>query len=243
MKEKSSGFFWPSFADLMTSLFFIMLVLYVLTYLQLKLDQKATEEQLRKIKTIQNAVKEMTRDTTVFKYDAKYKRYLLARDINFVKGEWNLSIPYKTLKGSHNEIDASIKYIYVTGTKIKQIIDHLQDLKKTDNNFKDVSYTFLIVGSASKLGNDSNMPSCFDSFEDWNYILSYQRAKSLFVYWKEKNIVDLDNEVYHNFIDFNIAGNGLGGIGRYPNINTVSESKNQRFTIQIIPKIGDIELK
>lgn len=240
MKDKSNNFFWPSYADLMTSLFFIMLVLYVLTYVQQKLQQRATEEQLRKIKTIQNAVKEMTRDTTVFKYDAKYKRYLLARDINFQKRQWDLSNPYQTLKGSGKEIDESIKYIFITGKKIKQIIDHLQELKKRDNDFKDVSYTFLIVGSASNLGRNLPVPYPYQNFDDWNYILSYQRAKSLFVYWKEKNIVDLDNENYHNFIDFNIAGNGLGGIGRYKG---TQESLNQRFMIQIIPKIGDIELK
>ena len=52
MKGKGSDFFWPSFTDLMTSLFFIMLVLYVLTYLKLTNQQKATEQQLNKIKEI-----------------------------------------------------------------------------------------------------------------------------------------------------------------------------------------------
>ena len=36
MKKKSEGFFWASFTDLMISLFFIMLVLYVLTFVRLK---------------------------------------------------------------------------------------------------------------------------------------------------------------------------------------------------------------
>jgi hypothetical protein len=240
MKDKSNNFFWPSYADLMTSLFFIMLVLYVLTYVQQKLQQRATEEQLRKIKTIQNAVKEMTRDTTVFKYDAKYKRYLLAREINFKGGKWDLSVPDSSLQGSHFKIKESIKYVKETGNKIQEIVKHLQILKKSDENFKDVSYTFLIVGSASNLGVGRNMPTCYDNLEDWNYILSYQRAKSLFVYWKKNNIVDLDNENYHDIIDFNIVGNGLGGIGRY---SKEQEHLNQRFMIQIIPKIGDIELK
>jgi hypothetical protein len=217
-----------------------MLVLYVLTYVQQRLQQRATEEQLRKIKTIQNAVKEMTRDTTVFKYDAKYKRYLLARDINFEGGKWNLVDSFLTLKGEINEVKETVKYIRETGTKIKQIVDHLQELKKTDENFKDVSYTFLIVGSSSNLGDDRNMPKCYNGFKDWMYMLSYQRAKSLFVYWKEHNIIDLDNEAYHDIIDFNIAGNGLGGVGRYYG---AGEYRNQRFMIQIIPKIGDIELK
>jgi hypothetical protein len=63
MKGKDSGFFWPSFADLMTSLFFIMLVLYVLTYLKLTNERriienqkKVTEQQLNKINEIQKAL-------------------------------------------------------------------------------------------------------------------------------------------------------------------------------------------
>ena len=57
MKEKDSGFFWPSFTDLMTSLFFIMLVLYVLTFIKLQSEKKATEKQLNKIKEIEKALK------------------------------------------------------------------------------------------------------------------------------------------------------------------------------------------
>ena len=40
MKKKGESFFWTSFSDLMTSLFFIMLVLYVLTYIMLKKKER-----------------------------------------------------------------------------------------------------------------------------------------------------------------------------------------------------------
>jgi N-glycosylase/DNA lyase len=79
MTGKGSGFFWPSFADLMTSLFFIMLVLYVLTYLKLTNQQRATEQQLNKIKEIQAAVKELPQN--YFQYDSIYKRFSLVQNI------------------------------------------------------------------------------------------------------------------------------------------------------------------
>ena len=44
-KEKKHDFFWPSYADLMTSLFFIMLVLFVLTVMMLKAEQKNLIQQ------------------------------------------------------------------------------------------------------------------------------------------------------------------------------------------------------
>ena len=50
-RKKSSDFFWVSFADLMTSLFFIMLVLFVLTVVYLRVEQNkiiAEVEELEK---------------------------------------------------------------------------------------------------------------------------------------------------------------------------------------------------
>lgn len=52
---KHNSFFWASYADLMTSLFFIMLVLFILTTVMLKRQvdeiekvKEATEEQMEK---------------------------------------------------------------------------------------------------------------------------------------------------------------------------------------------------
>ena len=56
---KNNNFFWVSFSDLMTSLFFIMLVLFVVTIGYLQFQKKATEEQLEKIKELQTAVQQL----------------------------------------------------------------------------------------------------------------------------------------------------------------------------------------
>jgi len=37
--KKKNDFFWVSFSDLMTTMFFVMLVLFVLTVVYLKLEQ------------------------------------------------------------------------------------------------------------------------------------------------------------------------------------------------------------
>ena len=57
--KKKQSFFWVSYSDLMTSLFFIMLLLFVLASGGMYLDKEATEEQLRKIEEIQEAVKQL----------------------------------------------------------------------------------------------------------------------------------------------------------------------------------------
>ena len=62
-----------------------MLVLYVLTYLKLTNQQKATEQQLNKIKEIQAAVKELPKE--YFQYDSIYKRFSLVQNVEFEKGK------------------------------------------------------------------------------------------------------------------------------------------------------------
>ena len=48
MKNKS--FFWTSYSDLMTSLFFVMLLLFVTTVIMMHLGHVATEKELEKIR-------------------------------------------------------------------------------------------------------------------------------------------------------------------------------------------------
>ena len=131
MKRKSTNFFWPSYTDLMTSLFFIMLVLYVLTYLKLTNQQKATQQQLNKIKEIQAAVRELP--TEYFAYDPTYKRFSLVRNIEFEKGQ--AVIKWK-----------DIRYLVDVGKAIKTLIAKL----KEEYADQDIKYVVIIEGMASK---------------------------------------------------------------------------------------------
>ena len=79
MNKKS--FFWVSYADLMSSLFFIMLVLFVLTVIMLQKQVKATEAEINKIKEIQNAISNI--DSTYFAYNAEHKKHILKIDVGF----------------------------------------------------------------------------------------------------------------------------------------------------------------
>jgi outer membrane protein OmpA-like peptidoglycan-associated protein len=130
MKGKSTSFFWPSFTDLMTSLFFIMLVLYVLTIMKLKIQQQASDEQLKKIKEIQNAVEKLPQ--TYFTYDSKYKRFSLNREIRFKTGE--------------NIINDNDKhYLAGVGRSIQILIADLKEKYSGDN----IKYLIVIEGMAS----------------------------------------------------------------------------------------------
>ena len=69
--------------------------------------------------------------------------------------------------------------------------------------------------------------------------MSYDRAYALYNYWLDHGI-DFYDKKFENIVDMHIAGNGIGGVGRmgygHPS-NSLEERKNQRFLINIIPKI------
>lgn len=200
MKHKESNFFWTSYTDLMTSLFFVMLALYILTVAVLRYQQKATEEQLKKIKEIQNATKALPRE--FFQYQPEYKRFSLNQQIAFESGKAIIPMNKRV-------------YLIEVGRSIQKLVDNLK-VKYKDSNIK---YLIVIEGMASK-----------DNYS-YNYQLSYERAFSLYNFWKDNNII-LDPSI----CEIIISGSGIGGVGREK-----IEYKNQRFLIQIIPKIGTIE--
>jgi hypothetical protein len=222
MKTKKDNSFWPSYTDLMTSLFFIMLVLYVLTYVRLNSTIKLQKEKLAIIEAVEQNLKPLKQDTILFKYEKKYKRFVLAFDVKFKSGKF-------LLKHDEIEIDpeGTLKNINLAGKKLLQTIDKLNFERENNSKLSNVSYLVIISGYASIKGR------FFD-----NYDLSYHRALHLWDYWKFNNI-NFEDPKYEGLIDLQIAGNGLGGTGRIPYTSEFEDEKNQRFIIQIVPKIGN----
>ncbi len=209
---KKSGFFWVGFSDLMTSLFFVMLVLYVVTFsiLQIKMSEmKKQVATLDNIESIQEALK--TLDKKYFEFDEFNKRYKFMIDIAFKPSSDNiLDIPINKRK----EIYKAGKDLY---NKIKQI---------TTKN-PDVDYLLIIEGNTQRSnGNEVKIP-------DVGYKLSYRRSLALFNYWKN-NGIDFRN--LKPKCEIIIAGSGYFGNSR----DTKDERKNRRFTIQITSKIGKL---
>ena len=186
MKGKGSDFFWPSFTDLMTSLFFIMLVLYVLTYLKLTNQKKATELQLREIKKIQDAVKALPKE--YFIYDPVNQRYKLNLNVNFLSNSANIY-----------DLDSKTREdLFEAG---KSILTLMKNLNKTNNS---VSYLLVIEGNTQRSkDNYINMP-------DVGYKKSYERSLSLVNYWQR---MGLEFKKINN-CELMIVGSGYFGKSR-----------------------------
>lgn len=116
-----------------------MLVLYVLTYVKLKTQQKATEQQLNKIKEIQNSVRELPKQ--YFEYDSLFKRFSLVKNIEFEPRE-------AIIKASDKE------YLLNVGYAIKKVIKTLKD----EYADQDIKYVVIIEGMASNDKYYDNYP-------------------------------------------------------------------------------------
>lgn len=255
---KKGSFFWVGFADLMTSLFFIMLVLASLSFvffgnerkeltakiqelneIKTKLENSKTmlenskdslkilAEKAIVIQTVDNLLLPLKQNPALFRYDSIYKRFNLAFEVKFERGRYNFN---------SNDIDnfnVAKSKIDDMGRELLRIIKQLDQKRISDSAFRNVSYLIVVSGSASKLPGDVT---------DLNYELSYKRAYNLYKYWRDQSGIDFDDPRYHRFLEFQIAGIGEGGVNRFrrdPGI-WISEEKNQRFIINIIPKIGDL---
>jgi len=218
--EKKRDIFWLSYSDLMTSLFFVMLVLFVLVYtMQSKiigeLDKAKQELSVRvkeyeRIQQVEAHMKKL-RANPAFVYIPGCKKYVV-----------------KDLIGAEifNPNQTIIKQEFVKSTLNagREIEKFLREL----NTDKNLSFALVIEG---------NMANYYDfrinKDYDVGYKYSYDRALAVYLLW-QRNGIDLrkyNTEVF-------ISGSGFNGLCREK-----TEEFNKRFSIQIIPKIGEMDKK
>ncbi|MBQ9312422.1 MAG: hypothetical protein IJ213_05175 [Bacteroidales bacterium] len=126
MKNKKESYFWTSYSDLMTSLFFVMLVLFVVTICMLHQRMVATEKELDEIKRIEDSTKDLPKK--YFEYNEEYEKFVLKIDCKFNVGDATIqdSTTLKKLK------EAGMAICYFLG------------------KYRQNSYLLIVEGQASK---------------------------------------------------------------------------------------------
>jgi hypothetical protein len=97
VEDNRKNFFWTSYVDLMTALFAIVLVLFILSFKQFDDERKkfrVKQNEFRKIEEVKNNLKVLMSDTAFFKYEKDYKRYRLAQNITFKLDQSKSEIGY-----------------------------------------------------------------------------------------------------------------------------------------------------
>ncbi len=218
-KNKGESYFWISYSDLMTSLFFVMLVLFVLVIVLLHHKAVASKTQFRKMKEIEEVaiaskaqlqkIKEIEEavnkiDSLYFDYNETHKKHILNIKVNFPIGRY--------------EID--LLNTVTTDNLIKAGKAIQSSLEKINKEYPNIKYLLVIEGQASK-----------DNY-DLNYQLSYLRALELSRFWAD----EINNIDFGENCEVLISGSGTGGTMR-----ETDEELNQRFLIHIIPKPGIVK--
>ena len=251
MNKKTNGSFWPSYVDVMTTLFAIMLVLFVVSYSRFKNKEeqlKSLVDEYENIITVYSTVGSID-STAYFGYNEEYLKHLFTVDVEYQLKEYRidkLKLDKKNKEAADNKRDSIIQ----AGKLIKETILKLEETKgiKDGAIHNNIKFLVVIEGQASKISFN---------IDDWhnNYTLSYLRASFLNDFWKQNNI-DLASIPRCELI---ISGSGEGGVPRIiPNEETIRnkaadakdfvrlweevEGKNQRFLIHIVPVIGNIDV-
>jgi outer membrane protein OmpA-like peptidoglycan-associated protein len=213
-KARKESFFWTSYSDLMTSLFFVMLLLFILVIVllhnkmvEIEKEKQATEKQLEKIREIEESVKNI--NAQYFEYDSIFKRHTLKNiNVSFQRGSSNIN----------DILQEQLFHLLEVGRSIQQFVE--MAIHKNPN----VKYLLIIEGQSSK-----------DNFAR-NYELSYERALALVKYWSKNQVV-----FNTNYCELIISGSGQSSPFRIQPDNATN-TQNQRFVIHIIPKTGIIDI-
>ena len=220
---KKNNIFWISYSDLMTGLFFIMLVLFVLAIGYLKIKNIENERLIAQLKRTQEGlIKETERLEKLLNLEKQFEP--LIKDKSFYYLPDCKKFIVRDLMGIEifepDQIEIKKEYIERTEIAGNKIEDFLKELYLQN---KELTYLLVIEGD---MANDYKDPKPIDR-PDF-YLKSYQRALAVYNLWLANGI---------NFRKYNVevmlCGSGLNGLCRDP-----IEDNNKRFSIQIIPKVS-----
>lgn len=241
MEGKNNSSFWPSYVDIMTTLFAITLILFAVSFSRFKIKEKQLQLLVNEYEDIINVYSTVGSidSTKYFDYNDQYLKHLFTVDVEYQQKEYRinkLNLDLSDKDAAANKRDS----IIAAGKIIKQTIERLESKDSDKNNIK---FLVVIEGQSSRVKYDN------DDYRN-NYTLSYLRARFLNNFWKD-NGIDLASIPKCELI---ISGSGEDGVPRIipktSNPQTknemndwiAEESKNQRFLIHVVPVIGNIDV-
>lgn len=127
MKKSKESFFWTSYSDLMTSLFIIMLVLFVLVIVLLNKRMEATIIELEDIKKVEASTRDL--EGKYFTYNREYEKFILNIDCQFPVSKYDIEL--------------------LSDTTRSQLMDAGQQVKDFLENHSENQYLVIVEGQAS----------------------------------------------------------------------------------------------
>jgi len=191
----------------MTALFFIVLILFVVSAVFFQREMKRAnilQEEKEEVEGIQETLSSL--DRTYFRFDEENKRYRLNIDVRFRSNEADLTVLDESVQ---DELEDAGKSLYSS----------INNILKANKN----TYLLLVIE-----GNTQRFNNNYINYPEVGYKLSYERALALFEFWKNR---DINLNDFGERCEIIIAGSGYFGLSR-----AKDESMNRRFTLQITSK-------
>lgn len=229
-ESKNKNFFWVGYSDLMTNLFFVFLVLFVIVFALVVNNEDEISKYEKEIAEYKSQNENLNATVEQLKYITQIdEQFSQLNKSEFLEYDaTNKTFVAKALQGKEifeHESDI-IKTEYLStvdevGRQIERMIKRLHYLSP------DMDYLLVIEGTAAipwdKLRDESYNPDNRRMYE-----LSYRRALALYYRWKGINFRKFNTEVL-------ICGSGYSGNNR----DNIKEENNKRFIVQIIPKVAN----
>ena len=91
MKSKNRDSFWPSYVDVMTTLFAIMVVLFAVSYSRFRVKEAELKKIVNKYEEIQSIYKVVENiDSTYFEFNPKYVKHIFKIQVTYQRGKFKL---------------------------------------------------------------------------------------------------------------------------------------------------------
>ena len=205
----------------MTSLFFIMLVLFIICVVKMEnanvvlsnalKDANASKEQLERILQLDKQFEELSKSSALLYVEDK--KVFVAKDFIGIE--------------IFDPMDDRIREEYLetvdeVGKSLQEVLMNLYEKNPH------LSFQLVIEGNAA-IPYKKLVKNTFNPDSKAMYELSYRRALALYLRWKRDGF---DYRKYNTEVI--ISGSGYNGINRDMEV----EDNNKRFVIQIIPKIS-----
>ena len=167
MDGKNNGSFWPSYVDIMTTLFAITLVLFAVSFSRFKIKEKQLQLLVNEYEDIINVYSTVSSidSTEYFGYNDQYLKHLFTVDVEYQQKEYRidkLKLDLLDKTAANNKRDSIIS----AGEHVKNTILKLENLKKSDENKNNIKFLVVIEGQSSRVKYD------IDDYRN-NYTLSY----------------------------------------------------------------------
>ncbi|MCM1141690.1 MAG: hypothetical protein NC453_24230, partial [Muribaculum sp.] len=156
MDSNNNSSFWPSYVDIMTTLFAITLILFVVSFARFKIKETELQEsnevlqtlvdEYENIVTVYSTVSKID-STQYFDYNAQYLKHLFTVDVVYQDKEYQID-KLKLDQTDPQMAERTRADVVRAGRIVMETIQSLEQSDSIDNNIK---FLVVIEGQSSRL--------------------------------------------------------------------------------------------